>query len=68
LIQIISITIIIGKTALFEPQHSLEDSAIFEQVFASLDFARIIYFTEQGHQPCTNPQSGGPGPCIYVPH
>jgi hypothetical protein len=35
------IVIIIGKTALFEPQPSLEDSAGLYAVFNSLDFATI---------------------------
>jgi hypothetical protein len=47
--------IIIGKTALFEPQPSLEYSARFHPVFTSLDFATIIIFTEQGLQPCIQP-------------
>jgi hypothetical protein len=36
------IIIIIGKTALFEPQPSLDDSATLHPVFTSLDFATII--------------------------
>jgi hypothetical protein len=35
--------IIIGKTALFEPQPSLEDSARFDPVFTSLDFVTVIF-------------------------
>jgi hypothetical protein len=47
---IISIT---GKTALSEPQSSLDGSARLHPVFTSLNFATIIFFpTEQGRQPC----------------
>jgi hypothetical protein len=34
--------------------------------FTSLDFAKIIYFTEQGRQPWVHPKPGGPDLCIYV--
>jgi hypothetical protein len=37
---------IIGKTAFFEPQPSLRDSAKFYAVFTSLDFATIIFFSQ----------------------
>jgi hypothetical protein len=40
----IIIIIIIGKTALFEPWPSLEDSAIFHLVFSSLDLATIFFY------------------------
>jgi hypothetical protein len=33
-----------GKTALFEPEPSLEDSASLHPVFTSLDFTIIFYF------------------------
>jgi hypothetical protein len=59
---IIIIIIFIAKTALFEPQPSLEDSARFvlsweldHSVFTSSDFATVFLFTEQGHQPCVQP-------------
>jgi hypothetical protein len=45
--------IIIGKTAIFEQQPSLKDSARLNPVFTSLDFVTVILFlTEQGLQPC----------------
>jgi hypothetical protein len=37
------IGIIIGKTDLFEPYPSLEDSARFHLVFTSLNFATIFF-------------------------
>jgi hypothetical protein len=39
---------IIGKTAFFEPQPSLEDSSRLHPVFTSLDFTTVHFFTEQG--------------------
>jgi hypothetical protein len=47
----IAVIIMIGKTALFEPQSSSDDSAKLQPVFTYLDFA-TIFFTEQGCQPC----------------
>jgi hypothetical protein len=52
--------IIIGKTALFEPLPSSENSArlVYSSVipvFISLDFTTVIFFTEQGRQPCIQP-------------
>jgi hypothetical protein len=44
--------IIIAKQPFFEPEPSLENSARFDSVFTSLDFTAIIFFTEQGCQPC----------------
>jgi hypothetical protein len=38
------IIIIIGRTTLFEPQPSLEDSARFDPVFTSLDFVTVFFF------------------------
>jgi hypothetical protein len=35
---------ILGKTALFEPEPSLEESARLHPVFISLDFATVIFF------------------------
>jgi hypothetical protein len=35
-------------------------------VSTSLDFGGIISI-EQGHQPCVQPQPGGPGPYIFIP-
>jgi hypothetical protein len=43
MIIIIIIIIIIGKTALLEPQPSLEDSARFDPVHTSLNFATVIF-------------------------
>jgi hypothetical protein len=40
---ITTIIIIIGKTTLFEPQPSLQDSARLRLVFTSLDFATIFF-------------------------
>jgi hypothetical protein len=48
----IIIIIIIGKTSLFKPQRSLQDSARLLPVFTSLDFATVILLTEQNRQPC----------------
>jgi hypothetical protein len=56
----IIIIIIIGKTSFFEPKPSLEDSARFfyswresdHPIFTFLDVATIIFYTQQGHQPC----------------
>jgi hypothetical protein len=48
--------IVIGKTAIFEPWPSLEDSARFDLAF-TLEFAKIILLED----------TGGPGPCMYVP-
>jgi hypothetical protein len=56
----------IGKTALFEPQPSLEDSTSLHPVFASLDFATLIFLQSKVFSLASKPQPGGPGPCIYV--
>jgi hypothetical protein len=68
------IIINIGKTVLLEPQPSSEDSArpvhsweIDHPVFTSLDFATIILLQSKVVILASNPQPGGPGPCIYVP-
>jgi hypothetical protein len=66
-IVIIIIITIIGKTALFEQQPSLEDYARLHPDFISLDFATIIFFTEQVVSLASDSQPGGPGLCIYVP-
>jgi hypothetical protein len=66
-VRIIIIIIIIGKTALIEPQSSLEDSVRFDLVFTSLYFATIIILQSKVVNPASNPQPGGPGLCIYVP-
>jgi hypothetical protein len=42
--------VITGKTALFEPQPSLEDSAREHRANSSFDFATIIFLGEQGRQ------------------
>jgi hypothetical protein len=34
----------IAKTALIEPYHSVEDSAGFDPVFASMDISAVIFF------------------------
>jgi hypothetical protein len=59
--------IIIGRIYLFEPQPSLENSARFDPVFTSLDFAAIIFLQSKVVSLAPNPQPGGPDPCIYVP-
>jgi hypothetical protein len=46
--------IIIGKTALFEPQPSFEDSARFDH-FHLFGFCNSNFFAEQGCQPCIQP-------------
>lgn len=51
------IVFITGKTILFVSEHP---------VFTSLGFATVVFFMEQGHQPCIQPQPGGTGLCIYV--
>jgi hypothetical protein len=59
--------IIIDKTALFEPQPALEDSARLHGIFTSLDFATLFFFSQSKVVSlASNPQPGGPGPCIYV--
>jgi hypothetical protein len=49
----------------FEPLSSLEHSARLHPVFTSLDFAAILQSNVVSLE--SNPQSGGPGLCIYVP-
>jgi hypothetical protein len=47
----------IGKTALFEPQPSLEDSARLHPVFTSLDFVTIVLFKQSKVvSPASNPK------------
>jgi hypothetical protein len=46
-------TVITGKTALFEPYLSLQDSD--HAVFTSLDLATILFLKEQGCRPCETP-------------
>jgi hypothetical protein len=60
------VIIIIGKTAHIEPQPSLENSARLHPVFA-LDFAARIFLKSKVFSLASNPKSGGPGSCIYVP-
>jgi hypothetical protein len=55
-----------AKTAFFEPQPSLEDSARFHPVFTSLDFATIIFLQSKVVSLESNPRPGGPGLSIYV--
>jgi hypothetical protein len=43
-IEIRALVIIIGKRAVFETQPSLEDSARFDPVFTSLNFATTAFF------------------------
>jgi hypothetical protein len=66
--NIVIITIIIiGRTALFEPYPSLEDSVRLDDPgFTSLDFAAIIFLQSKVVSLVSNPQSRGPGLCIYV--
>jgi hypothetical protein len=66
-IFIIIIIIIIGKAAPFEPYPSLEDSARFDPVFTSMDFATNKKLQNKVVSLASNPQSGVPGPCICVP-
>jgi hypothetical protein len=35
--------------------------------FSLLRISQHFFFTEQGRQPCVQPQSGGPDIGIYVP-
>jgi hypothetical protein len=67
LTKIIIIIIIIGKTTLFQPWPSLEDSAGLHPVFISLDFATIFVLQSKVVSLASNPQPGGPGPFVYVP-
>jgi hypothetical protein len=61
------IIIIIGKTALFELQPSLEDSArSVHPVSTSLDFATVI-FLQSNVSLASNAQPGGPGLCLCPP-
>jgi hypothetical protein len=56
-----------GKTALHEPWSSLEDTAtICHPVFASFDLAAVIFSQSKAVSLASNPQPGGPGPCIYI--
>jgi hypothetical protein len=59
--------IITSKTALFEPQPSLEDSTKFDLVLTSLDFTTVIFLQSKVVNLAFNPQPGGPDLCIYVP-
>jgi hypothetical protein len=59
--------LIIGETALFEPQPSLEDAARTNPVFSSLDFATVFFFQSKVVSVVSITQPGGPGLCIYVP-
>jgi hypothetical protein len=66
------IIITVGKTAVSEPRPSLENSARFDLVFTSLDFAKIfilfIYFLQSKFVDlASNTQLEGPDLCIYVP-
>jgi hypothetical protein len=62
--------IIIGKTALFEPYSSLEDSARLHPVFTSLDFATIIFLQSKvvSVSLASNPEPGGPCPTLALAH
>jgi hypothetical protein len=65
---VIIIIIMTGKTAPFEAEPSLEGPAILHPDFISLDSETIFIFLQ--HKVVSfvsNPQPGGPGPCIYVP-
>jgi hypothetical protein len=46
---------------------ALEDSARLHPVFTSSDFATLIYLQSKVVSFASNPQPGGPSPCIYVP-
>jgi hypothetical protein len=63
--KIIVIIIIVGKTALFEPYASLENSGRLHLVFTF--WISFKFFTEQGRQPCVQPQLRGSGGLIYAP-
>jgi hypothetical protein len=67
LLLLLIIIIISSKTALYEPQPSLDDSSRFDLVFTSLDFATIIILHSMVVRLAPNSLPGGPGPCIYVP-
>jgi hypothetical protein len=52
--RLVKIVIIIGKTALFKPYPSLENSARLHPDFISLD-PQQYFFTQQSRQPCVQP-------------
>jgi hypothetical protein len=58
-------SVILGKTVLFEPWPSLEDSARLHLVFTSLEFMTMFLHSKVVSL-ASNPQPGGPGPCIRV--
>jgi hypothetical protein len=58
---------VIGKTALFEPEPSLGDYARLNPVFTSLDFTTIFFLHSRVLSLAANPKPGGPCLCIYVP-
>jgi hypothetical protein len=64
MVSSVIIIIIVGKTPLFELHPSLEDSAGLHPVFASLDFATVIFYREIV---ASNTQPRGRGPYISVP-
>jgi hypothetical protein len=58
---IITIT---GKTALFEPQPSLEDSARFDPGFRYLGFATVKFLQSKVISLASKPRPGGSGLCM----
>jgi hypothetical protein len=63
-----SVYIIVDKTALSEQYPFLEHLSSFDPVLDCLDFAKIFFFLQSKVVSlASNPQPGGPGPCIYVP-
>jgi hypothetical protein len=66
-VVIIIIIIINGKTALFEPWPSLEDSARLRPVVTYLDFTAVMFLHNKIVSFASNAQPGGTDPCIYVP-
>jgi hypothetical protein len=64
----LEIIVIIGRTVLFEPQPSLEDSIRMHLVFTSLDFETTIFFLRNKVPSlASNCHPDGPGLCVYVP-
>jgi hypothetical protein len=58
--------VIIRNTTIFEPQPSLQNSAKFDPVFSSLEFATLILLQSRVVSVATNPKPGGPVLYIYV--
>jgi hypothetical protein len=59
--------IVIEKTTLYELWPSLQNSARFDPVFTSLDFATIHFLKDKAASLAPNRQPGGPGPVFKSP-